>query len=187
MTLAEPARLCAWLAQGPSAPQFYAVVRELFWPFYPVPCHKSPWDIGDSCLIRRQFRCLIFVNCADGGPNRSNVLRYPGPPEKKAGTIRQGPFSIVAGLSVGGNSNKIGTPIALSRSCTELSLIAAWNSRSGRGPMRILVIGAGALGGYFGGCLVRAGRNVSFLVRPKRAEQLARDGLRIVSPHGDFE
>jgi 2-dehydropantoate 2-reductase len=53
--------------------------------------------------------------------------------------------------------------------------------------MRILVIGAGALGGYFGGCLVRAGRNVSFLVRPKRAEQLARDGLRIVSPHGDFE
>jgi 2-dehydropantoate 2-reductase len=52
--------------------------------------------------------------------------------------------------------------------------------------MRILVIGAGALGGYFGGCLVRAGRDVTFLVRPSRAEQLARDGLQIVSPHGDF-
>jgi 2-dehydropantoate 2-reductase len=52
--------------------------------------------------------------------------------------------------------------------------------------MRILVIGAGALGGYFGGCLVRAGLDVTFLVRQHRAEQLARDGLRIVSPHGDF-
>ena len=52
--------------------------------------------------------------------------------------------------------------------------------------MRILVIGAGALGGYFGACLVRAGRDVTFMVRPRRAEQLARDGLRIVSPHGDF-
>jgi 2-dehydropantoate 2-reductase len=52
--------------------------------------------------------------------------------------------------------------------------------------MRILVIGAGALGGYFGGCLQRAGRNVTFLVRSRRAAQLARDGLRISSPHGDF-
>ena len=52
--------------------------------------------------------------------------------------------------------------------------------------MRILVIGAGALGGYFGGNLVRAGRDVTFMVRQRRAEQLARDGLRIVSPHGDF-
>jgi 2-dehydropantoate 2-reductase len=39
--------------------------------------------------------------------------------------------------------------------------------------MRILVIGAGALGGYFGGCLIRAGRDVTFLVRPRRAEHLA--------------
>jgi 2-dehydropantoate 2-reductase len=52
--------------------------------------------------------------------------------------------------------------------------------------MRILVIGAGALGGYFGGCLARAGRDVTFLVRPARAAQLARLGLRIVSPRGDF-
>lgn len=52
--------------------------------------------------------------------------------------------------------------------------------------MRILVIGAGALGGYFGGCLLRAGRDVTFMVRSHRAEQLARDGLRIVSPHGNF-
>jgi 2-dehydropantoate 2-reductase len=53
--------------------------------------------------------------------------------------------------------------------------------------MRILVIGAGALGGYFGACLVRAGRDVTFMVRPRRAEQLARDGLRVASPHGDFD
>ena len=52
--------------------------------------------------------------------------------------------------------------------------------------MRVLMIGAGALGGYFGACLARAGRDVTFLVRQRRAEQLARDGLRVVSPHGDF-
>jgi 2-dehydropantoate 2-reductase len=55
------------------------------------------------------------------------------------------------------------------------------------GFMRILVVGAGALGGYFGGRLVQAERDVTFMVRPHRAAQLARDGLRITSPHGDFE
>jgi 2-dehydropantoate 2-reductase len=53
--------------------------------------------------------------------------------------------------------------------------------------MRILVVGAGAVGGYFGGRLVQADRDVTFLVRPKHAEQLQADGLRILSPtHGDF-
>jgi 2-dehydropantoate 2-reductase len=51
--------------------------------------------------------------------------------------------------------------------------------------MRILVVGAGAVGGYFGARLAQAGRDVTFLVRPTRAQQLQRDGLRIVSPHGD--
>jgi 2-dehydropantoate 2-reductase len=53
--------------------------------------------------------------------------------------------------------------------------------------MRILIIGAGATGGYFGGRLAAAGRDVTFLVRPARAEQLRADGLRIVSPHGDVQ
>jgi 2-dehydropantoate 2-reductase len=52
--------------------------------------------------------------------------------------------------------------------------------------MRTLIVGAGALGGYFGGCLARAGGDVTFLVRPRRAEQLARTGLAIISPYGDF-
>ena len=52
--------------------------------------------------------------------------------------------------------------------------------------MRVLVIGAGALGGYYGACLVRAGRDVSFLVREKRARQLEQHGLQVVSPHGAF-
>jgi 2-dehydropantoate 2-reductase len=51
--------------------------------------------------------------------------------------------------------------------------------------MRILVVGAGATGGYFGGRLAEAGRDVTFLVRPKRAAQLQADGLQILSPHGD--
>src|SRR5258708_19873406 len=51
--------------------------------------------------------------------------------------------------------------------------------------MRIAVVGAGAIGGYFGGRLLQAGRDVTFLVRPKRAAELARDGLVIKSPLGD--
>ena len=51
--------------------------------------------------------------------------------------------------------------------------------------MRILVVGAGATGGYFGGRLAEAGGDVTFLVRPKRAAQLRADGLQILSPHGD--
>ena len=51
--------------------------------------------------------------------------------------------------------------------------------------MRILVLGAGATGGYFGGRLLQAGRDVTFLVRPGRAAELALSGLVIKSPHGD--
>lgn len=53
--------------------------------------------------------------------------------------------------------------------------------------MRVLVLGAGALGGYFGGRLAEAGSaEVAFLVRPARQEALARDGLRIESPFGGW-
>ncbi len=52
--------------------------------------------------------------------------------------------------------------------------------------MRILVVGAGAVGGYFGGRLAANGRDVSFLVRAKRAEELKRSGLVIKSPRGDL-
>jgi 2-dehydropantoate 2-reductase len=51
--------------------------------------------------------------------------------------------------------------------------------------MRILVVGAGAMGGYFGGRLLEAGRDVTFLVRPRRAAQLAKTGLIIRSKFGD--
>jgi len=51
--------------------------------------------------------------------------------------------------------------------------------------MRILVVGAGAIGGYFGGRLRQAGRDATFLVRPRRAAQLATAGLIIKSPLGD--
>src|SRR5882724_2561764 len=51
--------------------------------------------------------------------------------------------------------------------------------------MRILVVGAGAIGGYFGGRMLAAGRDVTFLVRPRRAAELADAGLVIKSPNGD--
>jgi 2-dehydropantoate 2-reductase len=52
--------------------------------------------------------------------------------------------------------------------------------------MRILVVGAGAVGGYFGARLAQAGRDVTFLVRARRAEELLAKGIQIVSPHGDI-
>jgi 2-dehydropantoate 2-reductase len=51
--------------------------------------------------------------------------------------------------------------------------------------MRILVVGAGAIGGYFGGRMLQAGRDVTFLVRPRRAAELANAGLVVKSPIGD--
>lgn len=58
--------------------------------------------------------------------------------------------------------------------------------------LKILVLGAGATGGYFGGRLAQAAHSgladveVTFLVRPRRAEILKKNGLMIASPHGDF-
>jgi 2-dehydropantoate 2-reductase len=52
--------------------------------------------------------------------------------------------------------------------------------------VRILIVGAGAIGGYFGARLIAAGRDVTFLVRARRADQLRRDGLVVTSPLGDL-
>jgi len=51
--------------------------------------------------------------------------------------------------------------------------------------VRILVVGAGAIGGYFGARLLAAGRDVTFLVRERRAQQLRRYGLAVMSPLGN--
>src|SRR6516225_7855509 len=53
--------------------------------------------------------------------------------------------------------------------------------------MRILVLGAGAVGGYFGGRLVEAKADVTFLVRPARAAALRERGLAIESTFGDLK
>ena len=52
--------------------------------------------------------------------------------------------------------------------------------------MKILVLGAGAVGGYFGGRMAEAGMDVTFLVREKRQKKLEKSGLIIKSPKGDF-
>jgi 2-dehydropantoate 2-reductase len=53
--------------------------------------------------------------------------------------------------------------------------------------MRIAVIGAGAVGGYFGGRLAANGNDVVFLVRGKTLEVLRAGPLRVKSIKGDFE
>ncbi|MES1047408.1 ketopantoate reductase family protein [Heyndrickxia oleronia] len=53
--------------------------------------------------------------------------------------------------------------------------------------MRILVIGAGAIGGYFGGRLMEKGEDITFLVRENRYRQLTEGGLVVNSIHGDMK
>src|SRR5262249_12132621 len=53
------------------------------------------------------------------------------------------------------------------------------------GTMRYLILGAGALGGFFGSRLIKGGADVTFLVRPGRAAQLQRDGLVVNGQDGD--
>jgi 2-dehydropantoate 2-reductase len=52
--------------------------------------------------------------------------------------------------------------------------------------MRFLIVGAGALGGYYGGMLLKGGADVTFLVRPQRAAQLAERGLIVKRAAGEF-
>ena len=51
--------------------------------------------------------------------------------------------------------------------------------------LRILGLGAGAVGGFFGGRLMEAGAKVTFLVRERRKAQLDEHGLKIESPFGN--
>lgn len=53
--------------------------------------------------------------------------------------------------------------------------------------MRVLVLGAGGIGGYFGARMLAAGGDVTFLVRPGRAAQLREKGLQVFSPFGDLQ
>ncbi|RNF39132.1 ketopantoate reductase family protein [Planococcus salinus] len=53
--------------------------------------------------------------------------------------------------------------------------------------MKILIVGAGAIGGYFGARLLEKGEDVTFLVREKRKQQLEETGLKVKSVHGDIE
>jgi len=52
--------------------------------------------------------------------------------------------------------------------------------------MRIVVMGAGAVGAYFGAKLSASGHNVAFLARGAHLAALRREGLRVVSPGGDL-
>ncbi|ALS79886.1 ketopantoate reductase family protein [Planococcus kocurii] len=53
--------------------------------------------------------------------------------------------------------------------------------------MKILIVGAGAIGGYFGGRLVEKGEDVTFLVRANKKEILQQTGLNIRSKNGDLQ
>ena len=53
--------------------------------------------------------------------------------------------------------------------------------------MHFLAVGAGSTGGYFGGQLTQAGRDVTFPVRTRRAVQLRESGLQIICPHGECD
>ncbi|KQL56611.1 MULTISPECIES: ketopantoate reductase family protein [Bacillaceae] len=53
--------------------------------------------------------------------------------------------------------------------------------------MRILTVGAGGVGGYFGARLAEKGEDVTFLVREKKKKKLIEQGLRVNSIHGDIQ
>jgi 2-dehydropantoate 2-reductase len=52
--------------------------------------------------------------------------------------------------------------------------------------MRIAILGAGGIGGYYGGLLARAGHDVAFLARGAHLAALRETGLHVESVHGDF-
>ncbi len=52
--------------------------------------------------------------------------------------------------------------------------------------MKVAVLGAGGVGGYFGGLLGKAGHDVTFIARGPHLQAIVQQGLSIKSPHGDF-
>ena len=53
--------------------------------------------------------------------------------------------------------------------------------------MKILILGAGAIGGFFGAHLMKSGANISFLVREKRKDELKKSGINIFSINGELK
>ena len=53
--------------------------------------------------------------------------------------------------------------------------------------MKILILGVGGIGGFFGGYLQQSGADVTFLVRPKRKDLLLKNGLKVISPLGNLK
>ena len=52
--------------------------------------------------------------------------------------------------------------------------------------MKIAVMGAGAIGGYFGGRLAQAGFDLSFIARGAHLAAIRENGLKVLSPLRDF-
>ncbi|HXZ72659.1 MAG TPA: 2-dehydropantoate 2-reductase N-terminal domain-containing protein, partial [Streptosporangiaceae bacterium] len=52
--------------------------------------------------------------------------------------------------------------------------------------MRFAVLGAGAIGGYVGACLARAGLDVTLIARGAHLAAMRSRGIRVLSPDGDF-
>lgn len=77
--------------------------------------------------------------------------------------------------------------MAFAQASASAIAVAVSDDAERQGYMRILVLGAGGVGGYYGGRVLAAGGDVTFLVRERRAEQIARDGLVIRSPKGDAQ
>src|SRR5699024_11240553 len=50
--------------------------------------------------------------------------------------------------------------------------------------MKIVFIGAGAIGGYYGGQLAKAGHDVTYVVRPATRKVIDSEGLTLISPEG---
>jgi 2-dehydropantoate 2-reductase len=53
--------------------------------------------------------------------------------------------------------------------------------------MRIAIVGAGAIGAYWGAALHRGGAEVHLIARNENLEAIRRNGVRVLSPRGDFE
>ena len=53
--------------------------------------------------------------------------------------------------------------------------------------MKILILGAGAIGGFFGAHLMKSGANITFLVREKRKNELKKSGINIFSINGELK
>ena len=168
------------------------MARYVYPPGWHFPDHAHDVDKIDA-VVSGRFRLVIAGHMAQLGPG--DWVEVPRGRRHTAAVVGEEPVVSLDAIKVRGSGPGLGTrerregPRAVTRAAFGLVSpgpeTRAPTAQCERSDMKIVMFGAGGVGGYFGGRLAQAGCDVSFVARGAHLDALRRDGLRLTSPKGD--